>query len=344
MRKRTLLLIPLALLLAGCSPQVQYLWQSANGQFSLLNTAKPIPEVIADPSTPAEIRQKLELVQRVRAFATGELGLPDHGSYRKYTDLGRPYVVWNVFSAPEFSTHLRTTCFPVVGCVSYQGFFAEADAQRLGQQRRDAGDDVLVGGISAYSTLGYFKDPLLSSMLSYSEPNLIRTIIHELSHPSLYVAGDTVFNESYAMSIENEGMRRWLAEYGTPELAAQDAAEQQQQKEWESLLLASRAELQQVYDQPISDAEKRVQKAKILDDLQAKLTEKLRAWRSDPNVTAQRPNNASLGAVAAYADLVPDFEQLLRRVGGDIPKFIEAARACSKKPKTERAACLRGEP
>lgn len=343
MRKRTLLLVlPLALLLAGCSSQVQYLWQATEGQLSLLTKARPISDVLADSATPADVRQKLELVGRVRAFATGELGLPDHGSYRKYTDLGRPYVVWNVFSAPEFSTKLRTVCFPITGCVSYQGFFAEADAQRLGKERREAGDDVLVSGISAYSTLGYFKDPLLSSMLAYSEPRLIRTIIHELSHPSLYVAGDTVFSESYAMSIENEGMRRWLAKYGTPELAAQDAAERARQKEWEDLLLARREQLQQVYDQPISDAEKREQKAKILDDLQATLTDKLRTWRNDPSVTAQRPNNATLGAVAAYADLVPDFEKLLARVGGDIPAFIREATACSKKPKPERAACLRG--
>lgn len=344
MRKRSLFFLALlgSAALTACGP-VRYLWQAADGQLSLLRAAKPIPDVLANPGTPAEVRRKLELVQQVRHFAISELGLPDHGSFRQYVDLGRPYVVWNVFSAPEFSTVLRTNCFPVVGCVTYQGFFHEADAQQEGQRRRAAGDDVLVGGITAYSTLGYLKDPLLSSMFSNSDAWLIRTIIHELSHPSLYVAGDTVFNESYATTLENEGMRRWVAKYGSPELAAQDAAEQERSRQWQQLQLTARQKLTALYAQAIPDRDKRTQKAALLDDLQTQATALRRQWFGPEAREAARPNNASLGAVAAYADLVPDFEQLLFRVKGDLPAFIQAAKTCAQKPKEERAACLRGE-
>lgn len=344
MRKRwLLLLLPPLLLLAGCS-KIKYLWQAADGQLSLLRDARPLPEVLANPATPDEVRRKLELVQQVRTFAVQELGLPDHGAYHKYTDLRRPYVVWNVFSAPELSIALRIACFPVAGCVSYQGYFHEVDAVREGEKRKQAGDDVLVGGVKAYSTLGYFKDPLLSSMLTYSDTTLIRTIIHEMTHPSLYVKDDTVFNESYAVTVENEGMRRWLAKYGTPELAEQDKTEQQRHKEWETLLLSAREKLTALYAQPLPDEEKRRQKTAILDELQAALTEKQTAWRGyTSGAAAPRQNNASLGAVAAYANLVPDFQKLLARVGGDIPRFIQAATACSKLPKAARAGCLRGE-
>lgn len=347
MPRRPLILVALLVLGAGllsaCGP-VAYLSQAAAGQLSLLRDARPISQVLLDPTTPPDVREKLQLVVRVRDFAHQELGLPEHGAFRNYVDLRRPFVVWNVFSAPEFSTALDTSCFPVVGCVSYQGYFSEDAAQHEGERRRAAGRDVLVGGVKAYSTLGYLKDPLLSSMLSYSQPQLIRTVIHELAHPSLYVPGDTVFSESYATAIEEEGMRRWLARYGTPDLRVQDDTEQQQQREWQTLLLAARTELNALYAQPLSDPQKREQKTRILDDLQHALSGKLATWRGyTGGAAAPRQNNASLGAVAAYADLVPDFQKLLGRVQGDLPAFMREAKKCAEQPKDARASCLRGE-
>lgn len=342
-RKRTLILLLAGVSLLSSCGAVRYGWQAARGQLALLRNAQPISEVLKRPDTPAEVRRKLELVQRVRQFAVGELGLPDHGAFQSYIDLHRPYVVWNVFSAPEFSTTLKTQCFPITGCVSYQGFFSEKDAQQEGEHRRTAGDDVLVAGITAYSTLGYLKDPVLSSMFTNSDAWLVRTIIHELSHPSLYVPGDTVFNESFATAIENEGMRRWLNNYGSPALAEQDKLERQRAEQWRTLSLAAREQLNTLYRQAMPDSQKRQQKAAILDDLQARGTTLRREWFGPQASPAARQSNASLGAVATYAELVPDFERLLARVNGDIPTFIQEAKKCAAQSRANRAACLRGQ-
>ncbi|THF69042.1 aminopeptidase [Deinococcus sp. Arct2-2] len=335
----------LAALLAGCA-DVRYLAQAAGGQLDLVRRARPVAAVLTDPQTPAETRRKLELVGRVRAFAINELSLPDHGSFQTYVELGRSAVVWNVFRAPELGIDLYTSCFPIAGCVGYRGYFAEADARAYAASRRAAGEDVTVGGVSAYSTLGYLRDPVLSSMLSAPDASLIRTVIHELSHPSLYVAGDTIFNESYAVTIEEEGMRRWLVAYGTPELREQDRLAQQRAAGFEALLLHTRAELERLYSQPLSPQQMRAGKQTVLDGLQAQYAALKASWGGYSGYDgwfARGVNNASLGAVAAYASLVPDFQRLLARVGGDIPAFIAGAKACAAKPQGERQACLRGD-
>nr|RIY09165.1 aminopeptidase [Deinococcus sp. RM] len=325
--------------------------QAAGGQLDLLRRARPLADVLADPGTPAGVRRRLQLASDVRAFAVapeaaGGLGLPDHGSFLKYVDVGRPYVVWNVFSAPEFSVTLDTSCFPVAGCVGYRGYFSEAAALSDAQARRAAGRDVNVGGVSAYSTLGYLKDPLLSTMLTYPDATLIRTIIHELSHPSLYVAGDTVFNESYATAVEEEGMRRWLARYGTPELREQDRLAQERQSGFEALLLDTRARLEALYAaSDLTEADRRARKASILADMNTRYAALKSSWGGYAGYDAffaRGVNNATLGAVAAYATMVPDFQALLARVDGHLPTFIEEARACGRRPQAERAACLRG--
>ncbi|MFC3602876.1 aminopeptidase [Deinococcus soli (ex Cha et al. 2016)] len=337
-------------LLSGCA-DVRYLSQAAGGQLDLLRRARPLADVLADPGTPAGVRRRLQLASDVRAFAVapeaaGGLGLPDHGSFLKYVDVGRPYVVWNVFSAPEFSVTLDTSCFPVAGCVGYRGYFSEAAALSDAQARRAAGRDVNVGGVSAYSTLGYLRDPLLSTMLTYPDATLIRTIIHELSHPSLYVAGDTVFNESYATAVEEEGMRRWLERHGTPELREQDRLAQARQAGFEALLLETRARLEALYaGSGLTEDDRRARKAAILADMNARYGALKASWDGYAGYDAffaRGVNNATLGAVAAYATMVPDFQALLARVDGHLPTFIEEARACSRRPQAERAACLRG--
>ena len=349
-----LTVLALASALSACG-DVRYLAQAAGGQLDLLRRARPLDAVLADPSTPAEVRRKLELVREVRAFAVrnageGGLGLPDHGAFLKYVDVGRPHVVWNVFSAPEFSVTLDTSCFPIAGCVGYRGYFSESGAQAYAQQQRQAGQDVNVGGVSAYSTLGYLNDPVLSTMLRYPDATLIRTVIHELSHPSLYVAGDTVFNESYATAVEEEGMRRWLAAHGTPELREQDRLAQERSAGFEALLLGARRELEALYSQTsdaqTSDAQTlRIRKAEVLAGLNARYATLKTTWGGYAGYDAffaRGVNNATLGAVAAYATLVPDFQALLSRVNGNIPAFIEGARECSRQPQAQRAACLRG--
>lgn len=336
----------LALALSGCA-QVGYLAQAAGGQLDLLVRQRPLDAVLSDPATPPETRRKLQLVRGARTFAVTELGLPDHGSFLKYVDVGRPYVVWNVFTAPEFSTRLGTSCFPVAGCVAYRGYFAEADAQAYAQAQRAAGQDVSVGGVSAYSTLGYLKDPVLSTMLASPDTTLIRTVIHELAHPSLYLPGDTVFNESYATTVEEEGLRRWLAAHGTPELREQDRVLRARAEAFQRLLLETRAELEALYAQSLSTETMRARKAGILADLHTQYAALRDSWGGYAGYDAwfaRGVNNAALGSVAAYATLVPDFQALLARVGGDLNAFTREARACSTRPSEERAACLRGTP
>ncbi|MBB5234982.1 aminopeptidase [Deinococcus budaensis] len=335
----------LALALVGCG-EVGYLTQAAAGQLDLLVRARPVAEVLADPATPPETRRQLALVQQVRAFAVGELGLPDRGAYRTYVDVGRPSVVWNVFRAPEFGLDLLTSCFPVAGCVGYRGYFREADARAYAQTRRAAGEDVRVGGVTAYSTLGYLRDPVLSTMLASPDPTLIRTVIHELAHPAVYVPGDTVYNESFATAVEEEGWRRWMSAHGTPELEAADRTIRARARAFEALLLAARAELQALYAQPLAPQERRTRKAAALAGLQDRYAALKASWGGYGGYDAwfaAGVNNAALASAAAYAALVPDFTAALGRVGADVPAFLALARACGERPPGERASCLREE-
>lgn len=338
------LLFGVGILLVGCG-EVGYLWQAAQGQSALIFGAKPLEQVLSDPQVSSKVKKRLELVRQVRQFATQELKLPDHGSYRKFVDVGRPYVVWNVFSAPELSIELNTSCFPIAGCVGYRGFFKEEDAKKYANAQRIKGNDVQVGGVSAYSTLGYLKDPILSTMLNYSDAVLVRTIIHEMAHGAFYVAGDTVFNESYAMAVEEEGMKRWLKYSGDVQLEREDQLEQQRSADFDRMLLSTRARLANLYEQDISNAQKRQQKQQIFEELQnAYQKTKIERWNGYNGYDAwfaRSMNNAALGAVAAYAELVPDFQALLQLHQGDLSAFIAAAEACSKRPKHERLKCLR---
>ncbi|MFK7602653.1 aminopeptidase [Deinococcus sp. SM5_A1] len=336
--------VALGVALSACS-DVRYLAQAAGGQLDLLQRARPIADVLADSATDAEVRRKLELVGRVRTFAINELGLPDHGSFLKYVDVGRPAVVWNVFSAPPDSIHLLTSCFPIAGCVTYRGYFHEADARAYADTRRAAGDDVSVGGVSAYSTLGYLKDPVLSTMLNSGDANLIRTVIHELAHPALYVKDDTVFNESFATAVEEAGMRRWLKKYGTPKLADADRLAQERAAGFQELLLQTRGELEALYAQKLPAADVQTRKAQVIQTLNDRYAALKVSWDGYAGYDgwfARGANNASLGAVAAYATLVPDFLGLLERNGGDIPAFIKSAAECAKRPSAERQGCLQG--
>src|ERR1700722_14842900 len=208
-------LLAIALIVAtlpGCA--IGYFTQAAQGQWRLMRARRPIEQVIADPASSEELKARLWVVQDARNFAVSELGLPDNRSYRSYSDLKRPYVVWNVVAAPEFSVRPLRWCFPVAGCVSYRGYFHERSARRFAAGLAARGNDVLVAGVTAYSTLGHFADPVLNTMLSYGDLDLVATIFHELAHQLIYVRNDSEFNESFAMTVDEEGLRRWLAMRG----------------------------------------------------------------------------------------------------------------------------------
>lgn len=340
---RTLCVLLAVLPLGGC-----YVLHAAAGQLELNAKRVPVAKVVADPATPPAVRTQLELATRIRDFATRELGLPDNGSYRSYADIGRPYVVWNVFATPELSVEPKTWCFPISGCVAYRGYFAEAKAERFARELREQGYDVLVGGVPAYSTLGHFADPLLSTMVGWSEPYLAGIVFHELTHQLVYVPGDSAFNEAFATVVENEGVRRWLAAEGRETALANARARQARYFEVADLVSAARARLRAVYASPRTDDEKRALKAAEFARLRAEYARLKDGWGTGGYewLFGAEMNNASLLAVATYHDCVPGLEARLVAAGRDLPAFYGEVRALAKLDRAQRhaAVCRPGAP
>ena len=329
----------LAVVCAGCVSPAYY-FQAVNGQWEIYRVSRPLAEVIADPDIPADLRQCLAVAAQMRDFAVRELGLPDNGSYRRFADLGRPHVVWNVFVAAPLSVEAKQSCFPVAGCVSYRGYFAEADAREYAAARRAGGDDVFLAGVAAYSTLGWFDDPILSTFIRYPEVELARLLFHELAHQVVYVGGDTAFNESFAVAVEEAGAARWIDAHGTPAQRETFARASQRRSDFHGLVKRARERLARIYAGPASDAEKLVQKAGVLAELQAEY----RALRDGPwggfagydRWFGGTINNATLASVGLYLDGVPAFRALLAENGHDLPRFFDAVRALAALPKGQR--------
>ncbi len=337
-----------AALASGCS-EVEYYWQGIAGQTDLLARAKPIAEVIATTSD-TTLKNRLARAQEIRAFASRELALPDNRSYTSYADLGRPYAVWNVFAAPELSLTPRQWCFPVAGCVNYRGYFAEADARAEAAKLVAAGDDVHVSGIPAYSTLGYFDDPVLSTFVRYREVDLARLIFHELAHQVVYVKDDTSFNESFAVAVEEAGVARWLDHEarirGESERAAL-TAELERGRElrtaFRNMIATTRERLTVLYASRASDEEKRAGKAAAFAALRASYEEQKAATGGGVSFDrwfAGGANNAGIAAMALYADRVPQFTALLAAENGDFPRFYARVKALGALPPAEREPAL----
>ncbi len=308
----------LALLLSGCET-MGYYRQAIGGQLEILAAAKPVDQWLSNPSTPQALKQRLETAKQIRDFASKELGLPDNASYRSYADLGRKYVVWNVFAAPEFSVEPKKECFPVTGCVAYRGFFSEKAARRHAERLRGQGYDVYLGGVPAYSTLGWFNDPLLSTFIHYPDAQLARLIFHELAHQLVYAPDDTTFNESFAVTVEEEGVRRWLESQGrTAELKAFREAQERRQV-FADKVKATRERLAELYKQPIAADEMRRRKKAIYEPLHAEY----------PGIVPEPPNNAFLVSVSLYTELVPAMQQLLRE-SGSLQAFYAKARELAR--------------
>ena len=333
---------------AGCA-NVGYYAQAAHGHVSLVVAARPIDDWLQGPAASEALRARLVLAQEMRRFAAQSPGLPDNRSYTAYADLKRPAVVWNVFATPELSLDLKTWCYLVFGCAGYRGYFDQAAAQEAGEALRSQGYDVNVAPVPAYSTLGWTNwlggDPLLNTFINWPEAELARLIFHELAHQVLYVKDDTVFNESFATAVEREGVRRWIAHRGDPGLAQAYAQYEQRRADFLRLLLDHRARLVQVFAAPIGDDEKRALKRQVFADLQ-QAYQRVRAerWGGFPGYDRffdRELNGAHLAAVGAYNDLVPAFEALLAREGGDLPRFFDAARSLARLARSERDAALR---
>lgn len=329
-------------LVSGCS-SVEYYAQAVSGHLEVMWLAVPIEERLHQADTPVPLREKLERVLAIREFASRELALPDNGSYRRYADLGRPYVLWNVFAAPEFSVAPIQSCFPFAGCVSYRGFYSEQAAQRHAAELGQQGDDVYVGGVSAYSTLGWFSDPVLSTFIQYPESEVARIVFHELAHQEVYIKGDTVFNESFAATVEEEGLRRWLDREGTPALRAAYADSRRRRSEFTALVLKYRAQLAGFYARPLSAEEKREGKRRLFTEMNDEYGALKASWggfAGFDRLLAPGINNAFLVSIASYSEFVPAFRALLAQKKGDLPAFYQAVRDLAKLEKAERDARL----
>ncbi len=327
--------------LSSCS-DLGYYVQCASGHLDLMRRCRPIEEVLADPQTPPEQRQQLGQIREAREFASRELYLPDNGSYRGFADLGRPYVVWNIVAAPEFSLEPRQWCFPFAGCVTYRGYFDEATAHKMAGQLKSDGLDVDVYGVQAYSTLRWFDDPVLNTFFDERPYAGVALIFHELAHQLLYVPDDTRFNEAFAVTVEREGLRRWLQRRDLESERERYQLGEQRNAEFFALLRKCRDRLEDLYARPLSATVMRTAKQEILAELTGNALELEQRWGGD-GITRwleRGVNNARLASLATYRDLLPAFEGLLASKHGDLPGFYTAASELAALPEAERLVRL----
>lgn len=336
-----------ALLVAGCG--VDYYWQSASGQLDVVARAKPLDEAMAATPDP-KLRERLALAREIRAFASNDLALPDNASYTRYAELGRPFVVWNVFAAPALSLEPKEWCFPVAGCVGYRGYFREEDARAEAARLAAEGFDVYLGGVPAYSTLGWFNDPLLSSFIRWPDLELARLVFHELAHQVVYVKDDTAFNEGFAVAVEEAGLERWIASRPPDErarLEAERARGERLRGTFRRIVAGGRAELLAIYASGADPLDKEAAKRGVYTAMraayeQAKAGDRglLGYDRWFAGEGGRGPNNASLAAIGLYEDRRPAFRALLAAEGGDFPRFFDRVRELAARPKPERNATL----
>ena len=325
-----------ALLLSGC-----YSGRAAWGGLRMMAQRRSVARLLADPTTDPELAGRLRLAGEMALFAAERLALPVGSSYDSYVELGRPYATWTVSATPELSIESEVWCFPVAGCVSYRGYFSEQAAERFGDRLADRGLDVEVGGVRAFSTLGWFRDPLLSSFLALPEPELAALLFHESAHRRLYVKGDTPFNESFASLVEEAGVARWLGEQGGAEELADWLAARRRDQQVVNLALATRASLAEAFAEPRPDEWKRRRKAALFDELRAAYRRRHAEWGTRwDGFFDDGLNNARLAALGAYNDLVPGLRRLLAAENGDLERFYVAAEALTDLPAEERRSRL----
>ena len=348
----------LALMLGGCA-DAGYYAQALAGHARLLSAARPIPDWLADPATPPALHARLQLARQLRRYAVTDLGLPDNASYTRYADLHRSAVVWNVVAAPDDSLTPRTWCFVLAGCVSYRGYFDQAEAQALADSLRAHGLEVSVYGVPAYSTLGWSNaiggDPLLNTFVHQPEADLARLLFHELAHQVVYVADDSVFNESFATAVERLGGAQWLAQHASEAERQADARQLHQRTALRDLARQTRQALAALYANPGHRPRSAIlaDKAEVMANLRRRYAELRARWQADGVEEARLRgtdawvagvNNATLAAMNAYDELVPGFEALHARVNGNAPggwgRFYAAVRALAAQPPAARRQAL----
>ncbi len=313
---------------------MRYYAQAIGGGARVLLARRPIERLAERSTVTEERRRQFRLVLELRAFASDPLALPDNRSYRSYVDLGRRAAVWNVVAAPEFSVEPKRWCFLVVGCVSYRGYFSEAAARRYAERLRERGWDVAVEEVIAYSTLGWFADPVFSTFIDLPAPELAALLFHELAHQVVYVPSDTVFNESFATVVESEGVRRWLAHSRSENQLVGWLERLEIERQWTGAALETRSRLAELYRSGLPAEATRAKKQALLAELDH------RHRGSRPGAAPRPLNNAHLASVEAYYELVPALQALLRREGGDLAAFYRRVRELAELPVAERRSRL----
>lgn len=330
-----LALLATALLLGGCST-LGYYAHLARGQWAVLAAREPIADILADASREPRLRERLKLALQARRWAVAALALPDNASYTLYADVHRPFVLWNVFATPELSLEGIEHCFPVAGCVAYRGYYDEAAAKAEAARLAARGLDSHVAGVPAYSTLGWFDDPILSPMLRWDDEQLVASLFHELAHQQVYAPGDTAFNESYASFVEQEGLRQWRAVRGLP---AGRPAYAERQEAFLVLAMRTRERLEQIYASDAGDAAKRAAKASTFAAMQAEYAVLKTGWGGWPGYDryfATPLNNAKLLPFGLYHQWVPAFAALFAEQGRDWRRLHEAVRQLATLDADER--------
>jgi len=330
-------------LLASCST-LNYYGQAAQGQLELLSDARPIDDWIADPGTSIKLRLRLETARQIRRFAVSEMALPDNNSYKNYAALKRQYVLWNVVATPELSLKPLEWCFPVAGCVNYRGYYSKSAATAYAKELQAEGNDVEVGGVPAYSTLGWFSDPLISTFINYPDAELARMIFHELAHQVVYAPGDSQFNESFASTVEEVGVERWMERFGNQAMRDGYARYKSRKHDFLALLVKYRKALEQNYaivDR--SDADKRVVKARLFQGLKDEYQVLKGNWGGYAGYDRffeQPLSNAHLASIATYEDFVPAFRAMLKR-DRSFPAFYKSVKRLAELDRKERHRILK---
>ncbi len=336
------LILTAASITLGCS-NIGYYAQSISGGYEVLSRREPIADVLQDPTVPQSVKDKLQVVLEIREFASRKLQLPDNDSYRTYVDLQRPYAVWNVFAAPEFSMQMKEWCFLFVGCVRYRGYFDEQAAQQYADKLKQENLDVYVTGIAAYSTIGWFDDPVLNTIIQREEIRLAGLIFHELSHQEVFVKGDTAFNEGFSVTVELEGVKRWLEFKDSPELMQQYQQRKDRHKQFVTLVNQTRDRLEKLYNGDDDIDFKRKKKSAIIDDMKQQYQDLKAKWDGYAGYDrwfAKPINNAQIAAVTTYRDYVPAFQVLLAKNNYDMRAFYDAVAELGDMPKKQRSEAI----
>ncbi len=344
------LMILLVALVAGCH-EIGYYKQAISGQMKMLSHQRPLQRLIGEPETPPQLKEKFRLILALRQFAETRLSLPADGHYLSYVDLHRSNAVWNVYAAPEFSLEPKSWWFPIVGRVTYRGYFSEQPALTYAAKLRKKGFDVFVGGVDAYSTLGWFKDPVLNTFIDDSERRLAALIFHELAHQRVFISGDTEFNEAFATAVAEEGVRRWLVEKNDLAALKKYQMALKRKKQFVNLIQDARARLGEIYEKAdskngsalLDTAAMREEKNLVLQRLLENYAQLKQEWGGDSAYDdwfGESLNNAHLNTVATYYNLVPTFHQIIRDCGGEMSKFFVETKKFSRMSKSNRHRAL----